>query len=146
MPKRFTLVQAQSLIPQLDRLLRDAVQAKSEYQAAEQVIQEFTERVMMMGGIAVNRDKAVESRSRRDAAAAQLRASIEQVQELGCVIKDLDIGLIDFPTLFRGVEVYLCWKLGESGIEFWHTVDEGFSGRKPIDQDFPDHHQGERSQ
>jgi hypothetical protein len=146
MPKRFTLVQAQSLIPQLDRLLRDAVQAKSEYQAAEQVIQEFTERVMMMGGIAVNRDKAVESRSRRDAAAAQLRASIEQVQELGCVIKDLDIGLIDFPTLFRGVEVYLCWKLGESGIEFWHPVDEGFSGRKPIDQDFLDHHQGERSQ
>ena len=146
MPKRFTLVQAQSLIPQLDRLLRDAVQAKSEYQAAEQVIQEFTERVMMMGGIAVNRDKAVESRSRRDAAAAQLRASIEQVQELGCVIKDLDIGLIDFPTLFRGVEVYLCWKLGESGIEFWHSVDEGFSGRKPIDQDFLDHHQGERSQ
>ena len=146
MPKRFTLVEAQSLIPQLDRLLRDAVQAKSEYQAAEQVIQEFTERVMMMGGIAVNRDKAVESRSRRDAAAAQLRASIEQVQELGCVIKDLDIGLIDFPTLFRGVEVYLCWKLGESGIEFWHPVDEGFSGRKPIDQDFLDHHQGERSQ
>jgi hypothetical protein len=146
MPKRFTLVQAQSLIPQLDRLLRDAVQAKSEYQAAEHVIQEFTERVMMMGGIAVNRDKAVESRSRRDAAAAQLRASIEQVQELGCVIKDLDIGLIDFPTLFRGVEVYLCWKLGESGIEFWHSVDEGFSGRKPIDQDFLDHHQGERSQ
>ena len=146
MPKRFTLVEAQSLIPQLDRLVRDAVQAKSEYQAAERVIQEFTERVMMMGGIAVNRDKAVESRSRRDAAAAQLRASIEQVQELGCVIKDLDIGLIDFPTLFRGVEVYLCWKLGESGIEFWHSVDEGFSGRKPIDQDFLDHHQGERSQ
>ena len=146
MPKRFTLVEAQSLIPQLDRLVRDAAQAKAEYQAAEHVIQEFTERVMMMGGIAVNRDKAVESRSRRDAAAAQLRASIEQVQELGCVIKDLDIGLIDFPPLFRGVEVYLCWKLGESGIAFWHTVDEGFGGRKPIDQDFLDHHQGERSQ
>ena len=146
MPKRFTLVEAQSLIPQLDRLLRDAVEAKSEYQSAERVIQEFTERVMMMGGIAVNRDKAVESRSRRDAAAAQLRAAIEQVQELGCVIKDLHIGLIDFPTLFRGVEVYLCWKLGESGIAFWHAVDEGFSGRKAIDQDFLDNHQGERSQ
>ena len=146
MPKRFTLVEAQSLIPQLDRLVHDAVQAKSEYQAAERVIQEFTERVMMMGGITVNRDRAVESRGRRDSAAAHLRALIEQVQELGCVIKDLDIGLIDFPTLFRGVEVYLCWKLGESGIAFWHPVDEGFGGRKAIDQDFLDHHQGDRSQ
>jgi hypothetical protein len=53
---------------------------------------------------------------------------------------------VDFPTLFRGVEVYLCWKLGESGIEFWHGVDEGFRGRKPIDQDFLDHHEGDRSQ
>ena len=146
MPKRFTLVEAQSMIPQLERLVQDAVQAKSEYQAAERVIQEFTERVMMMGGIAVNRDKAVESRGRRDTAATQLRAIIEKVQELGCVVKDLDIGLIDFPTLFRGVEVYLCWKLGESGIEFWHPVDEGFAGRKAIDQDFLDHHQGDRAQ
>jgi len=46
------------------------------------------------------------------------------------VIKDLDVGLIDFPTLFRGKEVYLCWRMGESGIRHWHGVDEGFAGRK----------------
>ena len=132
MPKRFTLVEAQSLIPQLDRLVHDAVQAKSEYQAAERVIQEFTERVMMMGGITVNREQAIESRSRRDSAAAHLRALIEQVQEMGCVIKDLDIGLIDFPTLFRGVEVYLCWKLGESEVGHWHRHDEGYDSRRPL--------------
>ena len=60
------------------------------------------------------------------------------MQEIGCLIKDLDIGLIDFPTTYRGEEVYLCWKLGEPGIEYWHGVDEGFRGRKPIDQDFLD--------
>ena len=55
-------------------------------------------------------------------------------------IKDLEIGLIDFPTLFRGQEVYLCWKLGEDKIRFWHGIHEGFRGRKAIDQDFLDNH------
>ena len=102
--------------------------------------------MMMMGGVAVDRDRALDSRSRRDRATAELRSVIEEVQEIGCLIKDLDIGLIDFPTTYHGNEVYLCWKLGESGIEYWHGIDEGFRGRKPIDQDFLDHHEGDRSQ
>jgi hypothetical protein len=146
MPKRFTHAEAQSLIPQVGDLLRDAVAAKTEYQEAESVIQQFTERVMMMGGVTVDRDRAVDARSRRDSAATALRAAIEQVQETGCVLKDLDIGLVDFPTLLRGVEVYLCWKLGEPAIEYWHGVEEGFRGRKAIDQDFLDHHTGDRAQ
>lgn len=146
MPKRFTLPEAQRLIPEVDRLLREALDAKTEYQDAEQVIREFSEHVMMMGGVMVDRDRALTSRARRDDAASRLRESIEAVLETGCLVKDLDIGLVDFPTLLRGVEVYLCWKLGESGIAFWHGVDEGFRGRKPIDQDFLDHHQGDRPQ
>src|ERR1019366_170965 len=115
MAKRFTLVEAQSLIPEVDRLLRQALDAKGAYQDAAQAIREFTEHVMMMGGVMVDRDR------------------VDAVLETGCLVKDLDIGLVDFPTLFRGTEVYLCWKLGESGIAFWHGVDEGFRGRKPID-------------
>jgi len=64
---------------------------------------------------------------------------VAQLQDLGCLVKDLDTGLVDFPALFRGQEVYLCWKLGEPSIEFWHGVDEGFRGRKAIDSDFRDH-------
>jgi hypothetical protein len=146
MPKRFTLAEAQSLIPEVDRLLRQALENKSAYEDAERAIQELSERVMMLGGVVVDRRRALENKSRRDTAAAQLRAAIESVQETGCLIKDLDIGLIDFPCLFRGVEVYLCWKLGEAGIEFWHGVDEGFRGHKPIDKEFLDHHGGDRSQ
>jgi hypothetical protein len=146
MSKRFTHAEAQSLIPQVGRMLRDAMAAKSEYEEAERAIQEFSERVMMMGGITVDRERSLQARSRRDSAAAKLRGAIEEVQETGCVIKDLDIGLVDFPTLFRGVEVYLCWKLGEPAIEFWHGVEEGFRGRKSIDQDFLDHHTGDRAQ
>jgi hypothetical protein len=146
MAKRFTFAEAQRLIPEVDRLLRQALEAKIEYQAAEQAIRQFTEHVMMMGGVMVDRDRALDAKSRREAAAAGLRAAIEGVIETGCLVKDLDIGLVDFPTLLRGVEVYLCWKLGEPGIAFWHGVEEGFGGRKPIDQDFLDHHKGERSQ
>ena len=146
MAKRFTLVEAQSLIPEVERLLREALDAKREYQAAEQAIQEFAERVMMMGGVMVDRERALIARSRRDDAAARLRGVIEAVLETGCLVKDLETGLVDFPTLLRGVEVYLCWRLGESGIAFWHGVDEGFPGRKAIDQDFLDHHRGDRPQ
>ena len=145
MARRFTLAEAQSLIPRVDLLLRGAVSLKTDYQEADGVIQTMARRVTLMGGMIVDRDQAVDARNRRDAVAAKLRAVIEQVQEFGCLIKDLDTGLIDFPTLLRGVEVYLCWKLGESKIEFWHGVDEGFRGRKAIDQDFLDHHRGDRA-
>ena len=146
MPKRFTLAEAQSLIPRVDPLLRDAMSLKSDYQEAAHVIQAMAQRVSMMGGMVVDRDQAIDAKNRRDAVEAKLRGVIEQVQEFGCVLKDLDTGLIDFPTLLRGVEVYLCWKLGESKIEFWHGVDEGFRGRKANDQDFLEHHRGDRAQ
>ncbi len=146
MARRFTLAEAQTLIPHVEPLLRDAIDTKAEYEQAESEIQAFQQRVMMMGGIAADRDKVVAAKTKRDEAAARLRAAIEGVQKAGALIKDLDIGLIDFPTLYRGVEVYLCWKLGEDAIEFWHGVDEGFRGRKRIDQEFLDNHEGDQAQ
>jgi hypothetical protein len=131
----------------VDRLLREAVSLKSEYQEAEQEMQAMAQRVTLMGGMMVDRDGVIDARNRRDAVAVEtaVRPS-SRCRKFGCVVKDLDMGLIDFPTLFRGVEVYLCWKLGESKIAFWHGVDEGFRGRKAIDQDFLDHHRGDRAQ
>ncbi len=146
MSKRFTLAEAQRLVPKVERLLRDAIDRKSAFDEAERNLQSFTERVMMLGGMLVDRARAFGLRNGREAAVTHLRESLEAIQELGCVVKDLDVGLIDFPTLFHGQEVYLCWKLGESDIAFWHGVDEGFRGRKAIDQDFLDHHEGDRSQ
>ena len=143
MPKRFTHAEAERLLPQVEALLREAINLKGEYETAGAEFQQFLERLMRLGGVLVDRPRALAVRQRRDGAAARLRAAVEQVQETGCVLKDLDIGLVDFPTRFRGEEVYLCWKLGEPGIGFWHGVDEGFRGRKPIDQDFLHHHEGE---
>jgi hypothetical protein len=143
MPKNFTLTEAESLLPRLGLALREALELKSRYVEDERVVRAHFERVMLMGGMVVDREAIRTARVKRDDDAARLREVLENIQETGCVVKDLDIGLLDFPCLYRGREVYLCWKLGETGIEYWHGVEEGFAGRKPIDRDFRQHHRGE---
>ena len=67
---------------------------------------------------------------------------MERINNWGVQVKDLDTGLIDFPTLYKGREVLLCWKLGEERIAYWHGVEEGFRGRKAIDDEFREEHRG----
>jgi hypothetical protein len=143
MPRFFSLTQAEKLLPRLESAIRQAITRKAEYDQAEAEWQSFSQRLMVTGGMQVDRARLLEQKKRREAVALELKDCIERVQEFGCVVKDLEIGLIDFPTLFNGQEVYLCWKLGESGIQFWHGVQEGFRGRKAIDAEFLEHHQGE---
>jgi len=57
---------------------------------------------------------------------------IHRIESLGCIVKDIDLGLVDFPSTRRGEPMYLCWKAGESRVTHWHALDEGFSERKPL--------------
>ena len=66
---------------------------------------------------------------------AELVAVVEELQELGVQVKDLDRGLVDFPCLHRGREVLLCWELGEDEVAYWHGAEEGYAGRKPLPLD-----------
>lgn len=143
MPRYFTLQQAEKLLPEVESAIRDAIHQKSVYQQAEEEWRGFASRVTMLGGVRVDHSEVMDIKRRRESSAQRLKDAVEKIQDYGCVVKDLDIGLIDFPTLFHGEEVYLCWKLGESGIEFWHGVHEGFRGRKPIDAEFLAEHRGE---
>jgi hypothetical protein len=61
--------------------------------------------------------------------------AVEELQELGLLVKDLDRGLVDFPALRDGEEVLLCWQVGEDEVAFWHGLEEGFAGRKPLPLD-----------
>jgi len=146
MPRLFTIEEAERLLPELEKAMKLVITVKAGYQEAESEFSAVTHRITMTGGSLVNRNKLIALRSRRDATAQRLKEAIEEVQQFGCLVKDLDLGLVDFPTLFRGEEVYLCWKLGETGIQFWHGVQEGFRGRKLIDQDFLDNHCGDLPQ
>lgn len=63
-----------------------------------------------------------------------LREQIEAIQETGCVIKDIEVGLVDWPALHQGREVLLCWKYGEPEVAFWHELNTGFAGRRPVSE------------
>lgn len=131
------------MLPEVERLLRDALFQKTEYQAADEEFNRTTQRIRMAGGSRVSPGPFLALRARRDTNAAALKDSFERLEEMGVLIKDLDIGLIDFLTRYHGREVCLCWKLGEDRIRFWHGVEEGFRGRKEIDQEFLQNHRGD---
>ena len=143
MPRRFSLREAESLLPQVSSLMQEAVSLKAQCQEAENKIEALSQKVMLYGGVIVDRGRAKAVRQHRDDTLEKLKAVVEQIHETGCLVKDLDKGLVDFPTLFRGEEVYLCWKMDEPGISFWHGVEEGFAGRKQIDQEFLENHRGD---
>ena len=145
MPRYFTLEQAEQLLPEISRAMRRALELAAVHERAESRLQETLRRIAMLGGAVVDRNEIAELRRRRDQTVMEVNEAVEQIHEYGCQIKDLRMGLIDFPTLFRGTEVLLCWRFGEDGIRFWHGLEEGFRGRKPIDQDFSDHHRGDLS-
>jgi hypothetical protein len=141
----FTLAEARKLLPQVGRLLREAIEYKADYQQAERVLQAFSSQITIMGGMQVDRERILEARTQRERFAERLKQAIESIHSTGCEVKDLDMGLLDFPSRFRGQDVYLCWKLDEPDIDYWHGRSEGFAGRKAIDQDFVDHHEGGES-
>jgi hypothetical protein len=141
-PRYFTLPQAESLLPEVERYLRDALFHKTEAQKAHRELEDTSDRIRASGGMHVNQSQLQAVRARRDSGAAALKHALDQIEETGAQVKDLDIGLIDFISRFQDRDVCLCWKLGEAGIGFWHSVDEGFQGRKPIDQEFRDGHSG----
>lgn len=62
-------------------------------------------------------------------------AAVRELDDLGVVVKDLDLGLLDFPGLRDGEEVELCWQVGEDAVTYWHPLEAGYRGRKPIDWD-----------
>ena len=143
MPRFFTLAQAQRALPAVEKALREALYYRSEHQKADEEFRGFTQNIMMMGGTQVDHGRVNAIKTRKDQSLVGLKRKFEEIQETGCLVKDLDAGLIDFPTLYKEQEVYLCWRFGESAIEFWHGVEEGFRGRKKIDQEFLANHRGE---
>ena len=143
MPRYFTLREARAALPAVSRDIRDAVAAKSRYQEADQLLQTLGQRILMRGGIMVDTAAAEAWKAQRDSGVQTLKATLGRIEDLGVLVKDLDVGLIDFPTLYRGQEVYLCYRMDETDIDFWHGTQEGFAGRKLIDGEFLSHHTGD---
>ena len=146
MTRFFTLEQASRLLPEVDRLLRHAVKARAHYGHAEAALSTWQVRIATMGGMAVDRDSVRGLQETRSAAAQRLQELLQSLTELGVQVKDLDTGLVDFPTRYCGEDVLLCWRLGEAAIGYWHGPEDGFGGRQRIDAAFLSQHQGGEEQ
>ena len=125
MPKYFSLTEANDLLKVI-RPLMDEVQAiRQKILAGQPEAWPAIERSAGNGG-----NKAL-SRMVQDF--ERFDALIHQILDTGALLKDINIGLLDFPALRDGHEVYLCWKHGEDNIAFWHEINAGFAGRQPIE-------------
>jgi hypothetical protein len=142
MGRYFTLDEARAILAEVRAEMGRALQLRGEMREAEEELQSVARKVMMTGGMVVDHGHLAEVRRDHEQSAGRLRAILESIQESGCLVKDLDMGLLDFPSLYMGRAVYLCWRSGEPDIAFWHGIDEGFRGRKPIDEHFVAHHSG----
>jgi hypothetical protein len=132
--RTFTLDEAKMLLPVLESLLRTAISGKKLMEEVDGELQELSHRIFLNGGTHV--DVVAVARRKAERAKAEQRAkdALAEIDSIGVQVKDIDIGLLDFPCEVDGKTVLLCWKMGEDSITHWHGTDEGFAGRKLIDE------------
>jgi hypothetical protein len=132
-PRFFTLEEANALVPTLQIEFGRIARARAEIGPV----------IAALGGadasMAILHDEGAAPQGREGEAArlralaAEITAAVERVNDLGCLVKDVDTGLVDFYALQDGDPVFLCWQFGEPAISTWHGLEEGFAGRKPIE-------------
>jgi hypothetical protein len=131
MAKLFTRQEAEALLPKIRPLLLEIQRLGREI--AEQESQLYIDQTKLMSN---GHKTTTDSEALREAVSAlnrRVRAHADTIGDMGIIVKDLAEGLVDFPALLHGREVYLCWKLGEDGIHWWHEIEAGFAGRQPLD-------------
>jgi hypothetical protein len=124
------------LLPVVEALLRKAQDAQLRAAELEYEMQQLSHRIFLSGGMHVDVSVAARRRAERDKSVQLGRDTLAEIDSIGVQVKDLEQGLLDFPYVMDGKTVLLCWKLGESAITHWHTEEEGFAGRKPLDARF----------
>jgi hypothetical protein len=132
--RTFTLDEAQSLLTILESLLRTAIHAKKIVDEADAEHQALQHRVFLNGGMFLDIVPLARRKGERAKAEQRTKDALAEIDSIGVQVKDLNIGLLDFPCEVEGQIILLCWKLGEKTITHWHGLQEGFAGRKPIDQ------------
>jgi hypothetical protein len=126
MPRYFTLEEANDALENIRPMMEQIQSIRKEILARQPEVWPVIERAAGNGG---NRAASLIAFDFE-----RLDDLVHQIMDTGAVIKDLDNGLVDFPALREGHEVYLCWQHGEERIDFWHEKDAGFAGRQPIEQ------------
>jgi hypothetical protein len=130
----FTIAEANELLPEVRSLAESLVEHRRGMRLAAERRARLTARIAGNGGdLDPQEPSELDEEFERESQAVARDAA--DLQRLGVQVKDLDRGLVDFPTLHKGEEVLLCWQVGEDEIGHWHGLDEGFAGRKPLPLD-----------
>jgi hypothetical protein len=130
-PRYFTPDEANEALDELRPVAEEMVERRRELVEAQERRASLGAQVGANGGDLTPSDFA-EADDELERAASALARCIEQIQAAGVLIKDLDRGLLDFPSRREGEDVLLCWHVGEDEIAYYHGLDEGFAGRKPL--------------
>jgi len=133
--KIFSVEEANGLIPYLEGTLQKLCAGARDIGALQNEIQVLN---AIESSGATSRNLDVRDLREKEARCARMleefRAALHEVASRGCILRDLELGLVDFYTMARDKVVCLCWRLGEPDITHWHTTDEGFSGRRPLSE------------
>jgi hypothetical protein len=130
-PRFFTLEEANRLLPDVEQAVRRLRRVRDEAAALRmQLEQQWA---------ALERDETTlasigEAQERLDTLVEEFGDLVQHLEDRGVILRDLEMGLVDFPARAGHAEVYLCWRLGEPSIGFWHGLGEGYAGRKPLSQ------------
>lgn len=124
----FTLDQAQEILSEVNEIMKKLLEGKDALDLLNSIKIDYTDdysgEFNEINFTKVNKDFHKLS--------YEFFSRIEDLESRGCILKDLNEGLIDFYSIFEGKEIFLCWKYGEERIEYWHDIEGGFSGRQHI--------------
>ncbi len=125
--RHFTLEEANAYLPILEKRLEEMQRLREEIESLEDDIAPVLASAHMNSGGPVAGKFAV--------ALHRLQAHAARIREEGIFLRDVEAGLVDFPAIRFEREIFLCWKLGEGNVQFWHELDGGYAGRKPLDDE-----------
>ena len=130
--RHFTREEVDALIPRLGAVVERAMAGQREATALQRHLLEEQERIQSSGGSLVDRYQWKARAERLDGLGIEVREALREIHEMGGAVKDLAMGLVDFPGRVDGLTVNLCWKHGERAVRYWHGLDEGYAQRKPL--------------
>jgi hypothetical protein len=123
-PRYFTLAEAQATLEIVRPLVSEILEIRQSILKRQPEVWPVLAKAAGNGGSKVASEIAQEFE--------RLDQNVRMILATGALLKDVNVGLVDFPFWYEDREVYLCWKYGEESISFWHEIDSGFSGRKPL--------------
>jgi len=130
MPRYFTLDEANALLPRLREILTELQEKKPAFDKLQPELRKMARSAAGNGHL--QSSDMQEKRRRAESLAKRLEELVAELHRMGCQLKGLDQGLIDFSAVREGRKNYLCWRLGEDAIGYWHEQDTGFADRQPL--------------